>query len=95
MPRTVIGLPLRSELVAGFGRKQSSRTQSQGSPRLPDARERGSVVRSRLQVLPAIASGRTRKPGVAECWRYPDERFLGERLSGRGHSSDAIGPVGS
>src|SRR5665213_1017905 len=28
--------------------------------------------------------GRTRKPGAAECWRYPDERFLGERSSGRG-----------
>jgi hypothetical protein len=33
--------------------------------------------------------------GVGECWRYPDERFLGTRSSGRGRRRDAIGPVGS
>ena len=43
----------------------------------------------------ALGSGRTHKPAAAECWRYPDERFLGKRSSGRVHRRDASGPVGS
>jgi hypothetical protein len=42
-----------------------------------------------------LGFGRTHKPAAAECWRYPDERFLGERSSGRVHLPDASGPVGS
>jgi hypothetical protein len=78
-------------------RRQAHRTGTvAASPKRSPAADRPGYKRDRPAVWASThACGRTRKPGVAECWRYPDERFLGERLSGRGHSRDAIGPVGS
>jgi hypothetical protein len=90
MPDPGVGEPDRSgHLIVAMGIVASGHA---GTIALEECDRRASRAPSRNR---AAEFGRRRKPSIAECLRHPDERFLGERSSGRGHRRDAIGPVGS